>query len=372
MIAPRIRICLVPAAYWSTAVRVRGDGDVVQDLIQDVLAGSRRVAQPLSQDAERLRLSETSELLEQAVLARAVPFDAAALAGTAGARVLSLALDAETSGRLLAGARQTVVPPANVPAYLSTLPGESRWAELAQAAVQSGGGIVEALEIEFDRPAATDIAEETPVPPPVERPRATAPVAVTSRAEFLEQQLVQALADAGLPVNVNTANHVEITQVFARFVTEAGTPAAVRITYADGSEGRAFPLRCLEPQEAGTKELEVRVALMSMRHLLLDEQVAFNWFRNREIDQSSTLARSDEYCYLHSLRQLEELRAETGGARLLLRFFHTGFEPAVVAFYRAVTETLCRAPGWLRVQPMFFDNSGEFIPGPSWPALKEQ
>lgn len=373
MIGPAIRVCAVPARYWTASPRVVGDGDLIQDLIADVLATSRRMAKPLGSETERLRFDETSELLEQAVLRRTVPFEPEHFARQiAAGRVPVVALDPETSRRLLGENRPATIAPPEVQRYLESIDGGGAWRDLASLALESGCGLIEALVIDCEcTPVEGGEGGEAEVGDAVAAAAPEAP-AVRSREEFFNYQVARALANDSLAVNASTANHVEIVRVLARWVVAPGAAAAIRLVYADGSEARAFPLRCLPPRERGAAETQLRVGLMSMRHLQLDALVDWYWFRNREIDQSSTLGRADEYCYLHSVRQLEELRCSVGAGGVLLRLYHTGFEPAVVGFYRAVTESLCRHPEWIRVEPMIFGDGDGFAPAQlSWPPLRE-
>ena len=55
--------------------------------------------------------------------------------------------------------------------------------------------------------------------------------------------------------------------------------------YADGSEAKPFPLFCLPRATKASKAKEtnpLKISLMSMRHLELDPEIDFCWFRNRE------------------------------------------------------------------------------------------
>jgi hypothetical protein len=144
----------------------------------------------------------------------------------------------------------------------------------------------------------------------------------------------------------------------------------VRVTYADGSEAEPFPLRCLDPAPPGRPERLVPLALMSMRHLPLDESVVMNWYRNREIDQSSTLGWSDRVCHRQAAERLAALRAASGGRAVVVHLYHTGFEPAVVGFYRAAVEAARDGGGWLRVVPHYHTETGP-VQGPSWPPVGE-
>ena len=146
-------------------------------------------------------------------------------------------------------------------------------------------------------------------------------------------------------------------------------PGQIRVAYGDGSEAPPYPLRCLQPADLSKEELVVPLSLMSMRHLLLDQSVVRNWLRNREIDQDSTLACGDFYCYQHAVAEFHSLRDTIErGQRLCVNLYHTGYEPAVVGVYRAAVEAIRERGDWLRIVPHYFVDAG-FITGPSWPPL---
>ena len=113
----------------------------------------------------------------------------------------------------------------------------------------------------------------------------------------------------------------------------------LRVVYADGSEAEPFPLFCLPRAGAGSKNSvsPLRVALMSMRHLELDSEIDFCWFRNREVSRTWTLAETDSFCF-DATR--EQLRDSLALGDLAMHLYHTGFEPAVLGFYRGLVHTL--------------------------------
>jgi hypothetical protein len=165
-------------------------------------------------------------------------------------------------------------------------------------------------------------------------------------------------------VNMSNQPHEVSTEVLGQFVrASAGqVPGRVRVTYADGSEAKPFPLRILPVNSAPApaNPVEISVALMSMRHLELDPMVDWAWYRNKEVSQTRPLAESDEFCFQYSLKQLTELHDAYAGHALVLNMYHTGFEPAAIAFYRAVAMTLMRQRGRLRVVPHYFRGGTRF------------
>lgn len=216
--------------------------------------------------------------------------------------------------------------------------------------------------------------------PPIARPEVVLPVSTpnenlnpvreptTAKGRRLMMERLEAEIEEALPtggkVNMSNQPHEISTEVLGQFVRSCTgqTPGRVRIIYADGSEAKPFPLRILpiESESALINPVEISVALMSMRHLELDPVVDWAWYRNKEVSQTRPLAESDDFCFQYSLRQLTELRAAYSGQTLMLKMYHTGFEPAAIGFYRAVAVTLMRQRGWLRVVPHYFRGGTRF------------
>jgi hypothetical protein len=197
-----------------------------------------------------------------------------------------------------------------------------------------------------------------------------------SRKQKLANTLTSQINDAlqtGDPVGFgNQAPHDVITEVLNKLVYvpagQVAQPAKIRVVYADGTEAEPFPLFCLPryTTSALAKISPLRVALMSMRHPELDPDIDFCWFRNREVSRTRTLAETDDFCYQTSLEQLRDCLKQ-GPLRLSL--YHTGFEPAVLGFYRAVV-TLLRDHTFkqkhIHVTPYYFRGNANYQPGTEW------
>lgn len=163
----------------------------------------------------------------------------------------------------------------------------------------------------------------------------------TKMTQQLERQIEYAIASQD-PVNASNQPHDITTDVIHEFVYSHRLRATnIRIVYADGSEGANFPVYCLpKTSDREIEKLKVlppfRIALISMRHLELDKVVDMAWICNRDASQSRTLSEADHYCYEYSLQQfsqLEMLSSQQNG--LHIHLYHMGFEPAVIAFYKA-------------------------------------
>ncbi|MBU1181111.1 MAG: hypothetical protein KKF00_02895 [Proteobacteria bacterium] len=172
----------------------------------------------------------------------------------------------------------------------------------------------------------------------------------------------------------NQAPHDVITEALNHFVFVTGdrplTTAQLRIAYSDGSEAEPFPVLCLYRSSNADTTLvsrPLKVSLMSMRHFELDPEIDFCWFRNREVSRTRTLAETDEFCYNTTTSQLEESLKQ---GDLYMHMFHTGFEPAIIGFYRGVVQKLLllrsqKTPS-LHVLPLYFRGGNSYQQGKSW------
>lgn len=175
-------------------------------------------------------------------------------------------------------------------------------------------------------------------------------------------------------VNFSNHRHDVITEVLHNFVYAKNgqdEPLLIRVVYSDGSEARPFPIYCLKPRkEKGVEKLrkqfdELRVGLLSARHPEMDSKLDFYWFRNQEISRIRTTAETDEACYQKTKEVLQGMREE-GSYRLGL--YQTGFQPAVVGFYRALAEELMLRAGdkpTLEVTPYYY-HRGAYEGGEPW------
>lgn len=172
---------------------------------------------------------------------------------------------------------------------------------------------------------------------------------------------------SGYPANFSNRPNDVITEVLHRFIyvppDQPMTPTEIRIVYADGSEGQPFPIQCLRQGTQAKDGVDpLRAVLMSMRHLDLDRVVDLAWFRNRRVSKTRTQAETDEYCYQTTLDLLDAALKE---GPLLLHMYHTGFEPAVIGFYRGVVEVLCSGE-MLSVLPYYYRGEKHFELGSWW------
>lgn len=147
-----------------------------------------------------------------------------------------------------------------------------------------------------------------------------------------------------------------LTNVLRDFVT--GTPETrvdATIAYRDGSAAvHPFPLRCLPLADIApaSADIELHLALLSIRHTDMDPVVDGAWLRNAEVSRPRPAAQTDDFVYATSLAQLAVL-TDSGRRTAALHLYQTGLDSAIVGFYRAVTVHLIAHPGSLAVIPMF-------------------
>lgn len=175
-------------------------------------------------------------------------------------------------------------------------------------------------------------------------------------------QIVEALsADSRHRVAISPSGiqNPVVTEMLREFVAQA--PGAQRVDapveYRDGSRSaHPFPLRSLPLRDQlPVASLQLRFALLSIRHTEMDTVIDGAWLRNAEVSRPRPAAQTDDLVYETSLQQLEQLCR--GQQHVRLYMYQTGLETAVVGFYRAVTDHLLRDPGSVSVQPMYFENA---------------
>ena len=274
-------------------------------------------------------------------------------------------LDAETTARVASHVGPAVAVGQDAPAYgeslLSALRGSA--ASRAEAWLLEGRAVV-AVSDPLRTGAAASEARSEP-PPPAARWQAEdgarGKKAVIQRFRY---QLVEATrraeSDQAMGFNPSGINNQVITEVLREFVR--GSPeetARVGVEYRDGSQAsHPFPLRSLrlaDTPPAGS-DLELRLALLSIRHTEMDAVVDGAWLRNSEVSKPRAAAHTDDFVFDTSRRQLLELTG-SGSRSFTMRLFQTGLDAAIVGFYRSVAEHLIEFPGSLTVIPMFYAGS---------------
>jgi len=242
--------------------------------------------------------------------------------------------------------------------------------DFLRTAFKKKAGVVEAMDF-LDAPESEAAAPE-PLPDLYVAGEPNARVSMAddvlsneerkSLIENLKEKMEQALK-TGAPVNFSNQPHSVITEALNYFVYKENgwdVPATLRVIYMDGTEAEPFPVRCLIRQERENLKdgLPLKAALVSMRHLKMDDVVDFAWFRNRRVSTpAAPFAENVAYCTATTRELLQGL---TDGDALILHIYQTGLETAVVGFYRGLVQFLCerQANGKLstiQVVPFYFD-----------------
>lgn len=392
MIAPRVFACMVPPALWVP----EGSGRLANlaDLAADGLSMERRLAKGVNAETEWGRYTLCSSRLEQLVAAMpwtvtsgdglAFPDGQVAalqmhddyLAGVA--KAFRLKHDVASTARLGA----TFFPPETLRNHLLGLQALQDIAGLEESlspriafvreVLNRGGAVVDVQDpfsaVQSARPPAVDVPNihARPFPDVVAEPDEESD-SLQGGVNQLRARLTQLIARGGGSINLTNQPHSTITQVLHEFAytrSRTGEPVWIRITYNDGSEASAFPFCSLTSPEPGAIAQfggdPLQVALMSMRHLRVDSVSDVAWFRNSEVSKSRTLAETDEFCFRASAKQFQDTRSQ---GRLLIHLIQTGFQPAVIGFYRALVVELRERQGSppLAIVPQFFSREGILV-----------
>lgn len=410
-------LCAVPRSFWKQPSTVHGRTVDIARFVADALGCEQRIAKDVNLDNEYSRYTLCCQRLEQEIMlsqgvkfiARYADFSAVLQSGLFPAVALDstylrlLERTAEEPGPERLGA--SFFPPDTVGSHLDAF---SRWLVIQgttaeqsaqqriaffRSATQAGCGVVEFQsafhqfrEGELAAVNAADVAAQ-----PVEKHERFISVPEFARddieiegfgrrkqdlAVILRRQIREALT-LGEPVTFgNEAQHDVIAEILNEFVFvppgQSPQLLEMRVMYADGSEAEPFPLFCLPRNEmldvSARATAPLRVALMSMRHLELDPEIDFCWFRNRDVSRTRMLAETDQFCFDMTLAQLRDSLAL---GDLVIHLYHTGFEPAVVGFYRGVVQLLREARmqhggARLAVVPFYFRGNTCYQPGTVW------
>jgi hypothetical protein len=239
--------------------------------------------------------------------------------------------------------------------------------EVFQKAASIQAGVVETPEYlgeasdegEVDMPEIREAAGKHPHPVLREEDR----LSKEERAEMLElfkAQISEAIEHGGA-VNFSNQPHFIIADALNDFVYKTDPDDSekfVRVIYMDGSEAAPFPIWCLTRLADSNLDEEVhpiKAALISMRHVAMDETVDFAWFRNSKVSVARPFAETDAYCTEKTMELLHEIEDQA----MHLHLYQTGLETAVVGFYRGLVQVLkdrrnSDKPPLLQVVPYYY------------------
>ena len=185
-------------------------------------------------------------------------------------------------------------------------------------------------------------------------------------------QLAEASAAPGgrMPISPSGIQNSVVTEMLREFTGQVpgGRRTDVPVEYRDGSRSaHPFPLRSLPLKgQLPAASLELRFALLSIRHTEMDAVVDGAWLRNAEVSRPRPAGQTDDLVYDITRTQLAELCR--GESHVRLHLYQTGLETAVVGFYKALADHLLRYPGSASVQPMYYEArpSALFGKGTPW------
>lgn len=414
MITPQVHLCALPAATWESETEWGGHSIAIGSLVADAMGIERRIQKGVNVEAERNRYNLCCARIESSIpssLLTHCETDDDFLGALARERIpartlaaiyldiLRVLLDDTPATTASDRIGATVFPPEQVEVQYEAFLRAVRTAGILdektvqqrlaffRMAANSRCGVVEIRDF-F---AVGD--EEPPTRPMMdvveldvwetehedeeslsEKQRRNLHVILRDQVSRAIETGHDSSATRG-SVNFSNQPHNVITEVLNEFVFVESScilePVHIKVVYTDGSQGASFPLLCL-PRRQGTRLsdqegfTELHVALMSMRHPEMDADVDLAWFRNREVSKSRSLGESDNFCYEQSKNQLRETR--TGGD-LRIVLYHTGFQPAVIGFYRALVEELLERPEAaprVEVIPYYYRRNAGYEPGHPW------
>lgn len=409
MIGSEFYLCALPNSVWNFG---SGSG-VLNGLINDVSSIERRLPKKVNLESERARYILSMNQIQSEVLNASQrvgdekEFANTLLSGkfplmVIGNSYLEMVMQSVTSftQNQAIGATNllsTIVPPEHIREYLDLFSRNVRElgkensddvrikTKFFQNALENNAGVIEiqnALKIvdSLNGEVPSYESKEVIVSQPVNSSLVVDEIVTGSKREImvnnLRSQIFRGLK-SGTPVNFSNQPHDISTEVLneVAYKNESQAAGMIRIIYADGSEGEAFPLFALakQPDEVVMKIVShapLRIALVSMRHLELDGAIDMSWYRNREASQSRTLSEADRFCYQYSLIELDEvfsLSRKRGG--LNIHIYHTGFEPAVIAFYRGLANKFLSETGKdhrVVVTPFYYRGPNPYQMGTRW------
>lgn len=260
----------------------------------------------------------------------------------------------------------TVAPRVGTPwLYSSDEPGDLSWMPNDWGArmdsVLDAGGVVALVTLPTELgngPSRKEPPRIAPPPPAQAWKSETGAFGTRAVEERFEAQIQEALSGSGGSVSPSGLQNTVVTKVLRKYVGASGKRIDVPVLYRDGSRARnPFPFRSLKLIDQAPKAaLQLRLALLSIRHTEMDAVVDGAFLRNAEISQARQAAETDDLVFDISREQLLAL-TEDGSRRVHLRMYQTGLETAIVGFYRAVVVHLLEHPKSLAVTPMFFSKA---------------
>ncbi len=177
----------------------------------------------------------------------------------------------------------------------------------------------------------------------------------------LRSQIELALR-TGAPLAIGSqARHDVITEALREYVTLPW--GRLRLVYVDGSEPEPLPAGLGPAGARQDAEPQLRIGLMSQRHTKMDASVDAYWFRNRLVSTNTrSFAETDAFCARETIKELDALAA-SGVHRI--EIVQTGYEAAVVGFYRGLAQWL-HDGGKMTIIPRYLSETDGLAVGTAW------
>lgn len=386
MITPGLRLHLVPKTLWEKQENPQSD---ISEFVKDALAIERRLKKGVNQANERMRYRFCCRRIQAALSHFRCRSGGEVLSGSYFTILKLLYTDNRTcKDAVKSRIAACFFPPETISEYikvfntLTTRIGQKDNEEVMkrlaflQYALDNGAGVIEAQEFYGTRGMLSLRKSDSVINGDVSSPEvsqhellyptdghmnhseAADELSLEKRRDMLtvlKSQIEQALQTGG-EVNFSNQPHYVITEALNEYVYKNSPEqkeGTIRVVYMDGSEGRPFPLRCLErrPLARDLKIVPLKVSLVSMRHLAMDSQVHIAWFRNRDVSTPKPYAETDAFCASRTMELLKEITDR----EFYVHLYQTGLETAVVGFYRGLIQFLkSNQKGQLKVIPFYY------------------
>lgn len=346
-----IRVIAVPQEMWNR--------QPLRDLVADAMVAERRIRKKSNLETERRRYSQICALIE-ANLSDFLPEKSIYLDDSyldVLYQLYRVCLNHEET-RLLwqeSRASKSFIPPSLIDSSFTSFK-----SLLDQSAVNNSPAMQERLnfythmraemgEFGWVETLGTIIDQKQPVQKPQKSASESAIEAIDNKyvGDDLEnlvegKNLSEAFEIAlqqNTPVNLSNPFHPQITETLREFSYKQDRKKEnewIRVVYGDGSESEPFPLFQLnEVDRSKIAEIneypELKVSLISMRHLEQDAFVNLAWFKNQQASRPQKFAETEKYCSEVTVAQLDELEKP-----VKIHLYQTGLQPAVVGFFRGL------------------------------------
>lgn len=346
-----VRVIAVPQETWDT--------QPLKDLVADAMVAERRIRKKSNLETERRRYSQICALIEAYASdfpnGRSIDLDNSYLDILYQAYQLSLNCKETKNMWQISRAGKSFIPPnlieSSFAAFKSLLDHsdvnnspliQERLDFFARMRTEMGEfGWVETLDTLYDQKQPVQISQKSASKSSDEMDgnvRKGADLTNSTQAKNLRQAFEFALQQ-NTPVNLSNPFHPQITETLRKFSYRQDNQREkewIRVVYGDGSESEPFPLFQLNKVDCSetakiNQYSDLKVSLISMRHLEQDAFVNLAWFKNQQASRSQKFAETEKYCSEVTVAQLEELEKP-----VRIHLYQTGLQLAVVGFFRGL------------------------------------